>query len=160
MTVPKATSQNDDDQIAAQTPTGVANKELEPQEARAAEGKLMAEIKSTQDRVDQQALAELQEQVDAAIAHPEPELPPDLVDTGVIRPEKEAEKVISDGTTLNLPIDEDEYRKGTKTNVSGTVSNKSVIGVSSLVALAMWIGRLIKIAHKKTMRVVFRKKEG
>src|SRR3989338_6880964 len=68
-----------------------------------------------------------------------------------------AEEVVKSGTTLDLPISGATYKRGLSAKLTGKVFDKVVVGASSLMVLAIWIGRLIKIAHKHTMRVVFRK---
>lgn len=127
-------------------------------QARADDDKIMAEIKSRAEVVDAQALADVREVVaDARGGHPQPQLPADVADAGVISPQFEADKAVAGGTTLKLPIDEIAYKKGLHARVAGVVRDKVVVGVASLAALAMWVGRLIKMAHKHTMKVIFRK---
>lgn len=133
-------------------------KEHEPGGSRSDEDKLMAEIRAVSETDDQRHLESVQDLIkDAKRAEPEPQLPPDVEDAGVISPVIEAEKVISEGTTLELPIDEEAYKRGLHVKVAGAVVDKAVVGVSGLTALAMWVARLIKKAHKHTMRVVFRR---
>ena len=88
---------------------------------------------------------------------PEIGIPPDVADAGVKSPAQEAADVIAKGSTLDVPITEEKYKEGLHQKVTGKVVNKVVVGVSGLFALAAWVGRMVKIAHKHTMRVVFRK---
>ena len=129
--------------------------------AAAEEEQLMAEIRTTAESADKQALESLQSSMaDIKRGESEPELSPDVEDAGVVSPAKAAEDVVVKGPTIVLPIDENGYEKGLKTQVSGKTDNEnSVSGVSAVVALALWVGRLLKLAHKHTMKVVF-KKEG
>ena len=148
-----------------QPPTGqiagaIKAKELEPslEEDKAKAKGILSEVIRASEAADEQTEKEVKSAIsEARLSRPEPKLPPDVADSGVKAPQLEANKVISQGTTVELPIPEDEYKKGLHQKVVGTVVNKVVIGTSSLFALAVWIGRLIKIAHKHTMRVVFRK---
>lgn len=121
------------------------------------ENRMMAEIKTTSDAIDQEMETKVQEQLaEAKLAHPGPEIPPDVEDAGVGHPETDAEKVVRDGSTFNVDVDEKTYKKGLHVKVAGAVRDKVVVGVSSLAALALWVGRLIKIAHKHTMKVIFK----
>lgn len=88
---------------------------------------------------------------------PEIEIPPDVADAGVKSPGQEAAEVIKKGPTFEVPITEEEMNKGLHQKVAGKVVNRVVVGVSGLFALATWVGRMVKVAHKHTMRVVFRK---
>ena len=160
-------SQADDGSTAAQPlapPTdkggSIKAKEQEPtsQEAKAEEEKIISEVIRTSEAADEQAEKEIQSAIsEARLARPEPKLAPDVLDSGVKAPQLEANEVVTKGTTVELPISEDEYKKGLHQKVVGTVVNKVVVGASSFFALATWIGRLIKIAHKHTMKVIFRK---
>ncbi len=126
------------------------------------QGKIVAEIKTTSEALDKQALETLQKEVrDIKSSHQEvPEIPPDVEDAGVKNREAEAEKVLESGPTLELPIPEETYRSALKTKVSARSDNSSggwsFVGASSIVALAMWVGRILKMAHKHTMRVIFK----
>ena len=168
-TDPQVTSKQDDQKTVVSSPSIAGPpkaKEQEPPhqdgagQARGEDDKIMAEIKSSAEAVDAQALANVREVVaDARGGHPQPQLPADVADAGVISPQAEADKVVAGGATINLPIDETTYKKGLHVRVAGVVKDKVVVGVLSLAALAMWVGRLIKMAHKHTMKVIF-KKEG
>ncbi len=137
-----------------------ANKELEP--AGLSEEKLVAEIKTTADKLDAQALEQIQGDIrEAQRAVSEPELPPDVEDAGVISPAKQAEEVVEKGTTLEFPVTAQAYEEGKKVSLKAKVAGGVVTGVSSIIPLTMLIGRIIKIVHKHTtgriMKVVFRK---
>ena len=122
------------------------------------EDKLWVEIKTRSDAIDQEMETKVQEQLkEAKLSHPAPHLSPDVEDAGVTHPETDAEKVVRDGAILTVDVDEKTYKKGLSTAVAGAVKDKVVVGVSSLAALAMWIGRLLKMAHKHTMRVIWRR---
>ena len=88
---------------------------------------------------------------------PEIEIPPDVADAGVKSPGQEARDVVKKGPTIEVSITEEEMNKGLHQKVTGKVVNKVVVGVSGLFALATWVARMVKVAHKHTMRVVFRK---
>lgn len=120
--------------------------------------RLMAEITSRAEASDAEAIARVREVIpDARQAQSlQPQLPADVADAGVVSPQIEADKVVAGGATIKLPVDETTYKKGLHARVAGVVKDKVVVGVVSLAALAMWIGRLIKMAHKHTMKIVFR----
>ena len=88
---------------------------------------------------------------------PEIEIPPDVLDAGVKSPGQEAAEVVKKGPTIEVPITEEEMNTGLHQKVTAQVVNKVVVGVSGLFALATWVARMVKVAHKHTMRVVFRK---
>jgi len=88
---------------------------------------------------------------------PEIGIPPDVADAGVKSPSQEAQDVVKKGPTIEVSITEEEMNKGLHQKVTGKVVNKVVVGVSGLFALATWVARMVKVAHKHTMRVVFRK---
>ena len=124
------------------------------------EGKLVAKIETRAEELDKSALEVVEKELhDVQAGYPAPKIPPDLEDAGVINPQEEADKVIKTGSTLDLPISEEEYKRGKGQSVKGRwySQEKEVVGVSSLVALALWVKRLIGRAHKKTMKVIFRK---
>lgn len=165
--MPDKTKQATDDQSQTNPSlpplTGSARvKEQEPSAAaQAQEDKLMAEIVSTSEAMDAEALSKLKKEApEIKRAQPQPELKPDVEDAGVKIPEEDADRVVRQGTTLNLPVSEDVYKKGQHTKVSGKIEGapgqKIVTGVSSIAALVIWVGRLFKLAHKHAMKVVFR----
>lgn len=165
-TDPQTQSQDDQKTVVLpplSSPGQPKAKEQEPSKAaRAEEDKLMAEIVSTSEAMDAEALAKLQkESPEIKRAQPEAKLPPDVEDAGVKVPEEEADKVIKEGTTLSFPVSEDVYKRGLQSavigKVVGAVGDKVVVGVSSIGALALWVGRLLKMAHKHAMKVIFRK---
>lgn len=169
---PRAASlpQISDDQ-GAQVPVGGVprgGKEIEPPtpaDSFAEEGKLVAQIETRAEELDQKALEVVEKELkDVRAGYPQPKIPPDVEDAGVVNPQEEADKVVKEGSTLDLPISEDEYKKGSSQSAKGRwySQEKEVVGVNSLVALALWVKRLIGRAHKKAMKIVFRKggKEG
>lgn len=136
-------SDKDDSQTVLQ-PAGSHAKEVEP--ARAEEAKIVAEIKSVSEALDAEALDKIREHLPEAESRSEkPYIPANVSKAGVKHIEAEAEEVIRQGTTITLPIDEEAYARGQKEK-----------GVSSLVALTLWIGRILKLAHKRAWKVVFR----
>jgi len=141
---------------------GGGSKEVEPSKTElspeAEEERLMAEIRTTAETADRQALEAIQGSLkEAKRAVFEPELPPDVEDAGVVNPVKKAEEVVEKGTTIELPASEEIYKRGLSTKISGKGDDKSIVGVSSISALAIFIGRLLKMAHKHAMKVIFRK---
>lgn len=96
---------------------------------------------------------------DARLSAPEPSISEDLKEAGVKSPQREASEVIKSGAGLQIPLTETEFQQAQHAKFSAKVTErKDVIGVSSIIALAMWVGRLIKLAHKHTMKkIVFRK---
>ena len=139
------------------SPVAPRVKEQEAVPSGKSEDELMVEITTRAEALDRKAEAKVKESLtEVRRAVPEPEVPPDVEDAGVVSPVAAAEEVVKRGTTLDLPISEASYKKGLHQKVTGVVKDKVVLGVSSLAALAMWIGRLIKMAHKHTMKVVFR----
>ncbi|KKS04273.1 hypothetical protein A2W70_03175 [Candidatus Curtissbacteria bacterium RIFCSPLOWO2_02_41_11] len=160
-------SQADGDSTAAQPVQppddkmgAVKAKEQEPtsQETKAEEGKILSEVIRTSEAADEQAEKAIQSAIsEARLARPEPKLAPDVADSGVKVPQEQADEVVRSGTTINLPISEDEYKKGLHQKVAGTIVNKVVVGTSSFFALATWVGRLIKMTHKHAMKVIFKK---
>lgn len=145
---------------------GRAAKEQEPNVSAASafeeEEKLMASIKTTAETADKQALEALQGTLaETKRGTFEPELPPDVEDAGVVSPTKAAEDVVKNGSSVELPISEKEYDLAKKTKVSGKSDIKrNIFGVSSLAAMAIWVGKMLKKAHKHTLKVVFRREDG
>lgn len=155
MTVGKtpANQKADDEQL--QGSLRVA-KETEP--GGDTEAKLVKEIVEKSDAIDKEGVKEVREAIaQAKEARPEPEIAQDLKSAGVRSPQQEADEVIQKGSSVNLPLSREEYNLGIHQKIKTAVVNKVVVGASSLFALATRIGRLIKIAHKHAMRVVFKK---
>lgn len=124
------------------------------------EAEIMAGIKTLSETADQKAIEDLTQVItEARQAVPEPEIPPDVADAQVTSPGLEAGDVIAKGPTINLSISENTYHAGLHQKVGGFVVDKIVVGASSLLALAMWTGRLIKMASKHAIKLVFRKEE-
>ena len=162
--LPDRTGTGDNDQSGQtqQVPaSGTLVKEQEPAALQKEETKILSEIIKSSEAADEQAEKAIQEAItEAKLAKPEPKLAPDVADSGVKSPQQEADEVIIRGSTISLPIEEEEYKKGLHQKVAGAVANKVVYGVSGLFALATWVGKVIKFAHKHAMKVVFRKGEG
>ncbi|MEX2028414.1 MAG: hypothetical protein WD988_02840 [Candidatus Curtissbacteria bacterium] len=156
MTVATAKKPILDDSKVASAPMGA--KEQEPGQMQ--EAAAVAEIKEVSDSHDKEALRVLRETMpEVKSATPKIEISPDVADAGVKSPEAEAGEVVANGPTVNVDITEDKYEEGLKTKVIGKSDRveKTVVGTASIVAMALWVGRLVKLAHKHTMRVVFRK---
>jgi len=116
---------------------------------------LIKEIQEKSKQADLHAEKEVQKAIgkEAKLSQPEIEIPPDLEDHGVKSPEKEASKVVS---SVDLPMTEDKYESRKETKIKSHVSKKlEVFGVSSVVALAMLVGRMIKLAHHHAKKAVF-----
>lgn len=127
----------------------------------AEEAKLVAQIESTSEEVDQKALEVIEKELsDVKAASPKPVIPPDLEDAGVKDPQQEASRVLEQGPSISVPVSEETYQKGLKTSAKGKwyYQEKEVVGVSSLAALALWVKRLVARAHKHAMRIIFGKK--
>ena len=141
----------------------ISSADKEKQPIGTSEKELMAEIKTTAEKLDAEALERIQGDIsEARRAMPEPQLPPDVEDSGVTGPVQEAEKVVTKGgSTLELPVTEEAFREGQKTPFRAKVVNGVVTGVSGIIPLTMWIGRIIKMVHKHTtgrvMKVVFKR---
>ncbi len=159
--MPTPTVQKDDQKVKDQSITATApapiGKELEPQ--RAEEKKLLDEVAEASEQQDREAERKVQESLgkEARLSQPHPTIPPDVEESGVVSPQNEASKTAASGSTIELPMTEEQYIQGEKAKVSGSVSDKGIIGVSSLAALAMFVGRMIMLAHKHAKQVIFRK---
>lgn len=127
-------------------------------EARATEKKMLSEIVKSHEATDKQAEQLLQEQLsEARLAQPEPSVPFEIADVGMVSPQEAADEVVKGGTSITLPISEEGYKRGLHLRVAGAVVDKVVVGASSLAALALWVGKVVKFAHKHTLRVIFKK---
>ena len=134
-------------------------KEQEPAGEKTGEG--LAELIKVVESHDKEAAEKVSGEIkEARQSVPEIEIPPDVADAGVKSPIQEAQDVVKKGPTIEVPITEEEMNKGLHQKVTGKVVNKVVVGVSGLFALATWVARMVKVAHKHAMRVVFRKKGG
>jgi hypothetical protein len=133
-------------------------KEREPDLRK--DDQIMAEIKSTSEVTDKQALDVLQgsmKEIKRSVH--EPELSPDVEDVGVHSPQTKADEVVEKGTLLELPISEKSYEQSKGAKVKGKAIDRAVVGVSSIAAFAIWVGRMVKMAHYHTKRIVFRKEK-
>ena len=145
-----------DDQKVASAPARA--KEQEP--GRSQEAAAVAEIKEVSDSHDKEALGVLRETMpEVKSASPKIEISPDVSDAGVKSPEAEAGEVLANGPAIDVDITQDKYEEGLATKVTGKSDRveKTVVGTASIVAMALWIGRMMKLAHKHTMRIVFKK---
>ena len=118
-------------------------------------GEFIEQVESHDKEQIEKVSAEIGEETRQSV--PEIEIPPDVADAGVKSTGQEAQDVLKKGPTIEIPITEEEMNKGLHQKVTGKVLNKVVVGVSGLFALATWAARMVKVAHKYTMRVVFRK---
>ena len=118
-------------------------------------GEFIEQVESHDKEQIEKVSAEIGEETRQSV--PEIEIPPDVLDAGVKSPGQEAAEVVKKGPTIEVPITEEEMNTGLHQKVTAKVVNKVVVGVSGLFALATWVARMVKVAHKHTMRVVFRK---
>jgi len=158
--MPVPTNQQDDKttQITNTVAGSSKAKELEPQ--RVEEKRLLDEVVEASEKQDREAEQKLQESLgkEARLAQPHPKISDDVAKAGVVSPQGEANQVVVKGPTVELPISKEEFEAGERVKVSGKVSSdRGVVGVSSLAAFAMFIGRMIKLAHMRAKRIVFRK---
>lgn len=173
---PQSKSASDDDQVKsppADDKKGVPvdtvpapAKEQEPAQAseqepqHVQEADVLKEVQEREKEATQEAERKVREDIgeEAKLREPEPEIPPDVADAGVKSPEKEASDVAAKGSTIDLPITEQEYEEGKHEKVMAKVTQKKeVYGVKSIVALAIWIGRAIKKVAHHGKKFVFRK---
>ena len=131
-------------------------KEQEPSGEKRDEtlSELIQQVESHDKEAAEKVSGEIEE---ARQSLPEIEIPPDVADAGVKSPGQEAAEVVKKGPTIEVPMTEEEMNKGLHQKVAGKVVNRVVVGVSGLFALATWVARMVKLAHKHTIRVVFRK---
>ncbi|OGD84501.1 hypothetical protein A2165_01450 [Candidatus Curtissbacteria bacterium RBG_13_40_7] len=156
------TSASRDDQTQKIQNQPVSGTLLKEQESKpivdGEEEKIVAQITTRGERLDSETIDSLRSSIsEAKLATPEPKVPPEVGDIGLKAPQEEADSVVSKGATIQLPATEQEYKTGLHQKVKAIVVDKVVVGASSLFALATLVGRLIKIAHKHTLRIVFRK---
>ena len=131
-------------------------KEQEPAGEKTGEG--LSELIKVVESHDKEAAEKVSGEIkEARQSVPEIDIPPDVADAGVKSPVQEAQDVVKKGPIFEVPITEEEMNKGLHQKVTGKVVNKVVVGVSGLFALATWVARMVKVAHKHTMRVVFKK---
>ena len=155
---PKDPDASDDNQSTQDYSQGTLAKEKEPKSGSKQESEILSEIIKSSEAADKQAERALQVEIaEARLSQPEPELPPDISDSGVKVIQTEADNVVIDGSSLNLPISEEEYHRGLHQKVASAVVDKVVVGASSMLGLALWVGRMMKIAHKHAVKVVFRR---
>lgn len=148
---------SDDQQLVPTDPISKP-KEQEPESADTA----LKEIQEREKEASEAAHKEIQRSLgkEAGIKELDVEIPPDVEEAGVKSLEKEATEVFKKGATFELPITEEEYKEGEKAKLTAKVTQKrEVYGVSSLIALAVIVGRMIKMAHHKMKKVVFKKGE-
>lgn len=141
------------DDTAVSTPA----KESEPQ--RSQEAKLLGEIKEKSKELDLDAEKKISDAIDGEVIlrDKDIEIPPDLEAHGIKSPAAEASRVITHGSTLELPISEEQYKSDEKIKVVGVISNNSILGVKSLAGFVIFIGRIIKLGHHHMKKVIFRK---
>lgn len=163
------TNSTDDRKIIStqDTPASSGQKEAEPAVADSnfeKEGRLISEIKEVSAEADRRAeqvvTAELGKIGEQAKFIETVGIPKDVNNAGVRDIAGDARDVIVNGSSINLDVTEDEYKDGLKVKVGGISQNKSILHIASVVALAIWVGRQLKRAHVKTMKVVFRRGAG
>lgn len=120
--------------------------------------KLLSEVKEKYREADLEAEKQVGEALGKeAKSNESKPIPPDVADAGVKEHAQEASDVIKKGGSLELPVSESDLDRGGQSKVGGRrLINKNIIGVSSLAALAIYVGRLIKMAHKHARKVIFR----
>lgn len=121
---------------------------------------ILKEVQEREKTAAKEAEEKVQEALgeEARLKEPEVKLPPDVKDAGVVSPESDASEMLEKGSTIELPVSEEEYEKGEHVKISAKVNEKKeVFGVASIAALAMFVGRLIKMAHHHAKKIVFRK---
>lgn len=143
-------------------------KETEPQKTDTEE-EILSEIVATSEAADEQAekaiqgnLAEVKRRHgldhEGRLSQPKPKIPADVADAGVKSPQDDADSVVKSGTTLDLEMSVGEYKDALEEKVvSKTSREKVVFGPSSVIAFAIWVGKMI---HKHTMKIVFRRSVG
>lgn len=149
-----------DDTVKAATPTAFLPKAVKEQEPAQEKTEVFGKIQEISKEADLAAERKIREAIGegARLAHREPEIGPDLEDHGVKSPDKEASEVLTKGSVIELPLTEEEYQLAKKAKLAAHVDGKNnVLGVGSVIALAMWVGRILKMAHNHAMRIVFRK---
>lgn len=151
---------DDKKKTSASVPAGAKEAESKS-DGRAQEAAAIAAIKEVSDSHDQEALRVIRESFpETKLGVERVEIPPDVADAGLSSPEADGEKVLKNGPTINVDITEKESKEGLKMSVEGKTDNeKTVFGTASLAALAIWVKRMIALAHKHTMRIVFRREE-
>ena len=154
---------------ATKTGAGVVHKKAEPEPSGAVsfkehepvgEAESIGKIAEIAKEADMAAEAKVIEAIgdEARLAQKEPELGPDLVDHGVKSPQNDASEVLKSGSTIQLPITEKEYRQAEKAKINAHTDDKNnVLGIGSVVALAAWIGRILKMAHGHATRFIFKR---
>ena len=143
----------DDDQISVRG----GSKEVDSQ--RFEEAKLLREFVKESHDADKEAERQVKDAIgEAKLARPEVKISADIAQHGVKSPEEDAYETLEKGSTITLTATEEAYEKGKGTKVKGKISSitGNVSGVLSIAALAMYIGRIIKIAHRHARRVIFR----
>ena len=134
---------------------GISRKEIES----AGVDQQLSQIKELSKEADAAAEKEVRAAIgeEARLSLEEPKIGPDLEDHGVVSPDIQASNALKKGV-LELPMTEGEFESARKAKVGGRSDAKdNVLGVSSIVALAMWVGRILKMARVHALRIVFRK---
>lgn len=127
--------------------------------ARLEEEKLLKEVVERSREADLEVAKKFEEALgqEAGLSRPEIKVPEDFAGHGVKSPQVEASVIADKGSDIELPISEQEYKSGEKIAIKGLEDHQSVIGVSSLAAFVMYLGRIIKVAHKHAKKVIFRR---
>ena len=155
----KGKAASDNGQLAVSS--GPVTKEQEPTQSEQSD-RVIGKIYETQKEADKQAEKEIQEAIgkEGRLKEPEIKIPPDVADAGVVSPDTEASEALLKDTTVDLPLTEDEYKSGEQAKKNEKVTQKKEgLGVASLIALALFVGRMIKLAHHHMKKIRF-KKEG
>lgn len=149
--------------------SGGVTKEAEPKKLEDTEEEILSEIVSTSEAADEQAEKAVQESLAeikkkhglehvGKLARPKPQIPADVYDAGVKSPQDDADAVVKQGTTLQVEVSEAKYKDALDEKVKAKTSREKVVfGPRSVVALAIWVGKMIKLAHTHAMKIVFRR---
>ncbi len=125
------------------------------------EGQLLNEVKEKYKEADLEAQKVVEQALGSeAKARAEVKIAPDLREAGVASHEENATDVIKKGSDLQIPISEDTFQAGRSVKLGGKrFINRNIVGVSSLAALVIFVGRLVKVAHRHARRIIFRKSD-
>lgn len=110
---------------------------------------------------DEQALKAIEGEIEGArLKEPTPKVGADI-SMHLKSPQEEADNVIKQGSAISVGLTQEEYDEGQKEKVEVKKDWTTLVywGPKSLIAAVIRAGRLIKIAHSHTLKVVFRKQE-
>jgi len=157
VTSPVVSVQQDDDSAVATDQIGTRGGK-EQDAIYHEQSALLGEVKEKYREADLEAEKKVQEAIGGeAEKKSETVVPPDLAAHGVKHHEEYARDVLKNGGTLELPMGETAFEQGAHTKISGKrLLSNAIVGVSSLAALAIYVERIMKVAHKHARRLIFR----